>query len=177
MNDRQSAQDSHSRSDIVSQLTPVFKVSSALTLALAISACQNLGGMNRQQVHVLKNQGFILTPDGWMLGLSEKLLFDNNEATLKPDTAQKITAVGRQLKHVNITHLKLNGYTDNTGLASYNSALSLKRAQAVADPLIQSGIAASDITTVGMGEAHPIASNTTEEGRSENRRVAIIVVP
>lgn len=158
-------------------LNDLLKITGVLAMTLAISACQSLGGMNRQQVHVLKKQGFILTPDGWMLGLSEKLLFNNNEATIKPETAQKITAVGQQLKQVNITHLKLNGYTDNVGLASYNVNLSLKRAQAVAEPLIQSGIPASDISTVGMGEANPIADNTTELGRSENRRVAIIVVP
>ncbi len=47
----------------------VLKISSCVALCLAISACQSLGGMNRQQVHVLKKQGFILTPEGWMLGL------------------------------------------------------------------------------------------------------------
>jgi len=157
--------------------THTLKISGCIALTLAISACQSMGGMNRQQVHVLKKQGFVLTPDGWMLGLSEKLLFNHNEATIQPETAQKITAVGVQLKQVNITHLKLNGYTDNIGLASYNATLSLKRAQAVAEPLIKGGIPASSISTVGMGEAHPIADNATEEGRSENRRVAIIVVP
>ncbi len=158
-------------------LNDILKITSCIAITLTISACQNLGGMNRQQVHVLKKQGFILTNDGWMLGLSEKLLFNINEATIKPETTQKIIAVGQQLKQVNITHLKLNGYTDNLGLAAYNANLSLKRAQAVAEPLIQSGIPASDISTVGMGEAHPIADNSTEAGRSENRRVAIIVVP
>lgn len=67
--------------------------------------------------------------------------------------------------------------TQGIRLASYNATLSLKRAQAVAEPLLKSGIPASDISTVGMGEAHPIADNATEEGCSENRRVAIIVVP
>ncbi len=117
----------------------------------------------------------MLTDDGWMLRYSEKLLFEHDDATIRPDTAQQIMAVGRHLKRAHITHLRVVGYTDNVGQVSYNEGLSLRRAQAVADPLIQSGIPGRDITIVGVGESQPIASNATPEGRSENRRVAIFV--
>jgi len=158
-------------------LVGLFKISGCIALALTITACQNLGGLTRQQVNVLKSQGFKLSNDGWFLGLSEKLLFNYNKSSIKPETVDKITAIGQQLNRVQISHLQLNGYTDSTGSASYNRDLSLKRAQAVAEPLIKGGIPANDIKTVGMGQDNPIADNNTEAGRSENRRVAIIVRP
>ncbi|MBC7750452.1 MAG: OmpA family protein, partial [Candidatus Saccharibacteria bacterium] len=146
-------------------LVGLFKISACIALALTITACQNFGGLTRQQVNVLKSQGFKLSNDGWFLGLSEKLLFNYNESSIKPETVDKITAIGQQLNRVQISHLQLNGYTDSTGSASYNRDLSLKRAQAVAEPLVQGGIPASDIKTVGMGQDNTIADNNTEAGR------------
>lgn len=159
------------------RLVDLFKISGCITLVLTMTACQNLGGLTRQQVNVLKSQGFIMSNDGWSLGLSEKLLFNYNEASIKPETVNKIILIGQQLNQVHINNVQLNGYTDSTGNASYNRNLSLKRAQAVAEPLIKGGIPANDIKTVGMGQEQSIADNNTEEGRSENRRVAIIVRP
>jgi outer membrane protein OmpA-like peptidoglycan-associated protein len=155
----------------------LLKVGSCIALMLTMTACQNLNGLSRKQVSVLKSQGFVLTQDGWTLGLPEKLLFNTNEADIKPETAQNIVNVGQQLSKVDVTHLQVNGYTDNTGTASYNRDLSLKRAQVVAEPLIKGGVPAKDIKVVGLGEQNPIADNATAEGRSENRRVAIIVKP
>jgi len=155
----------------------LVKISTCITMALIMTACQNLNGLTKKQINVLKSQGFTLSDDGWSLGLSEKLLFNVNESTIKPETYTKITQIGQQLNQIQITHLKLNGYTDNTGTATYNNDLSLKRAQAVAEPLIKGGIPANNIKTAGLGALHPIADNTTAEGRSENRRVAIIVTP
>lgn len=159
----------------MSQLSNTLRIGGAVALTLAISACQSLGGVSREQAQELRDQGFVLTPDGWMLRYSERLLFDHDDATIRQDTAQQIVAVGRHLKRAGITHLQVVGYTDNVGLASYNETLSLRRAQAVAEPLIQSGIPGRDLTIVGMGESHPITTNATPEGRSENRRVAIFV--
>ncbi|WP_410210912.1 OmpA family protein [Aquirhabdus sp.] len=154
-----------------------LKIGSCIALVLSITACQNLNGLSRKQVAVLKSQGFVLQQEGWTLGLPEKLLFNSNESDIKPETAQTIIGVGQQLTKVDVTHLLVNGYTDNTGAANYNQELSLKRAQAVAEPLIKGGIPVKDIQVVGRGEANPIADNATPEGRSENRRVAIIVKP
>lgn len=156
----------------------LVKVGTCITMALLMTACQNLNGLSKKQINVLKSQGFTFSSDeGWTLGLSEKLLFNVNESAIKPETYTKITQIGQQLSQVQITHLKLNGYTDNTGNVAYNNDLSLKRSQAVAEPLIKGGIPANNIKTAGLGPLHPIADNSTPEGRSENRRVAIIVIP
>lgn len=155
----------------------LYKIIGCACAVLVLTACQNLNGFTKQQVQVLKAQGFTEGNDNWSLGLSEKLLFNINESVIKLETYQKIVEIGQQLHQVQIKHLQLNGYTDNSGAASYNQALSLKRAQAVAEPLIKGGIPANGIKASGLGEQNPIADNATEQGRSENRRVAIIVKP
>ena len=71
--------------------------------------------------------------------------------------------------------LTIAGYTDSRGAAAANQALSLARAQAVGDALVQLGIDSSRITATGLGEAQPIADNETPEGRAKNRRIAITV--
>ena len=68
-------------------------------------------------------------------------------------------------------------FTDNTGAASYNQQLSERRANAVAGVLISSGVSGGRIRTFGAGEDQPIASNLTPEGRAQNRRVEIVIVP
>jgi OOP family OmpA-OmpF porin len=68
------------------------------------------------------------------------------------------------------------GHTDSTGSAEYNLGLSMRRAQAVSDYLANTGVDADILREVGRGEEDPIASNDTEEGRSQNRRVEIIAI-
>lgn len=70
---------------------------------------------------------------------------------------------------------EVEGHTDNIGSAAFNQRLSERRADAVKDVLVKSGIEADRITTVGYGLTRPIAPNDTEEGRAKNRRVAIVV--
>jgi outer membrane protein OmpA-like peptidoglycan-associated protein len=74
------------------------------------------------------------------------------------------------------TYIEIVGHTDDVGDDDYNLNLSLQRAEAVRDYLVSEGVDASKIATVGMGESMPIASNSTPEGRAENRRVEILVL-
>jgi len=127
------------------------------------------------QVELLKKQGFMLTSDGWMLRLSDKLLFDTDESSLRDDSRELITQLGTTLHSVGIDHIKILGYTDNLGNDGYNAALSLRRANAVADILIGVGIPRGDLTANGMGKQDPIGDNHTANGRALNRRVMIIV--
>lgn len=70
----------------------------------------------------------------------------------------------------------MDGHTDNYGEASYNEALSLKRANAVADAWAKgANIPRSNLTTRGLGQKYPIASNSTAQGRAENRRVSVVI--
>lgn len=73
----------------------------------------------------------------------------------------------------NQTTVNVMGHTDSTGNASYNQGLSQRRAQAVANYLVSRGVASSRIRTMGYGQSQPIASNSTEAGRLQNRRVEI----
>lgn len=72
-------------------------------------------------------------------------------------------------------NLTIAGHTDSRGAADANQALSLARAQAVGDALVQLGIDSSRVTARGLGDAEPVADNATPEGRAKNRRIAITV--
>jgi outer membrane protein OmpA-like peptidoglycan-associated protein len=72
-------------------------------------------------------------------------------------------------------HIKIGGYTDNSGDASSNLGLSQQRAESVMQQLTTLGIAPDRMEAKGYGEQHPIADNSTEEGRARNRRVAVQV--
>ena len=77
------------------------------------------------------------------------------------------------LKRLNFVDGEVDGYTDSTGSAKYNQALSERRAQAVADYLTSNGIGAHRLTVKGYGEDNPVADNKTREGRAHNRRVVL----
>ena len=79
-----------------------------------------------------------------------------------------------QLKRA--TYIEVVGHTDDVGDNDYNQKLSEQRAQAVAKYLIKSGVDASKIVAMGAGERMPVASNATEEGRADNRRVEVLVL-
>ena len=81
------------------------------------------------------------------------------------------------LKNVKDAKLTVAGYTDSTGNANSNKALSLKRAQAVVDYLVSQGVDAAQLSAVGHGADHPVADNATEEGRFKNRRIEFSVSP
>src|SRR5690606_4545136 len=73
------------------------------------------------------------------------------------------------------TNINIYGYTDSKGADSYNLSLSDRRAAAVKNYLSSKGISSSRMNTMGMGEADPIASNSTDEGRAQNRRVEFAI--
>lgn len=81
------------------------------------------------------------------------------------------------MKNSKDAKLTVAGYTDSTGNANGNKALSQKRAQAVVDYLVSQGVDASQLTAVGHGADNPVADNTTEEGRFKNRRIEFSITP
>ncbi|MBN7798382.1 OmpA family protein [Parahaliea mediterranea] len=147
----------------------------AFTLAIALAGCQSLPRLTEEQVAVLKQEGFQLTDEGWEFGLSSKVLFGNDDATVNEQSRGELLRLGRTLRGVGITQLRLEGHTDSYGEDGYNQALSERRAWAVARVLVAAGMREEDLTVRGLGEEIPVADNNTDAGRQENRRVAIIV--
>lgn len=103
------------------------------------------------------------------------LLFETGKYTLLPPVREKLARVsGILLGHPGLK-LEVEGHTDNVGSDATNQTLSEKRAAAVKDYLISQGVTSDSVVSRGFGEAKPVATNDTPEGRSQNRRVEIVV--
>ncbi len=106
----------------------------------------------------------------------ENITFDINSSVVKERFKKPLDSVVEVLKKYPDTDIIVSGHTDSTGNDSINEPLSRNRASAVSAYLISGGISSSRITSVGYGSRMPIASNSTEAGRAENRRVEIKIV-
>jgi OmpA-OmpF porin, OOP family len=103
------------------------------------------------------------------------IYFDTDSDVLKPESAPVIKEVASALTKNPALKLEVDGYTDSVGDAAHNLDLSNRRAQSVVNVLVsQFGVTASRLSAKGMGDANPIASNDTADGRAANRRVEFI---
>jgi len=114
------------------------------------------------------------TARGLIVSMSD-VLFDFNQATLKQDAKEKLAKVSGILLAYPTLHLSVEGYTDSIGTDDYNQKLSERRAGAVRDYLTSNGIASGNVQAQGFGKANPVASNDTNAGRQQNRRVEMVV--
>jgi outer membrane protein OmpA-like peptidoglycan-associated protein len=105
----------------------------------------------------------------------DRLTFDTGKATLQASSEEQLNNIAEILKAYPNIHLKLGGYTDNTGNPTANVTLSSARAKNVMDALVSKGIDASRLASEGYGDQHPVGDNSTEEGRQQNRRIAMRV--
>lgn len=112
-----------------------------------------------------------------VLNMPSSVTFGFDSSELQPSARQALNEVNAVLLNYPETRINVAGYTDSTGSDSYNQRLSERRADAVASYLRQGGVQAGRINTVGYGESNPIASNDTESGRAQNRRVEITLTP
>ncbi len=104
----------------------------------------------------------------------DRLTFAVGKATLDMDkSGEQLDNIAAIMKCYPNSKIKLGGYTDNTGNEATNMTLSQNRANAVMAALVAKGVAADRMTAEGYGIAHPVASNETEEGRAQNRRIAL----
>lgn len=149
----------------------------ALMAAALLTGCQALWGkFTPEQVAAMKSTASPKAMAIGPLGLSDSILFDKNDYRLRPDSRQQITTMASRLAATGITHSRLEGHTDNYGEDSYNEALSLKRANSVADAWAEGAhVPRSNLVTRGLGKKYPIASNDTAAGRAENRRVTVVI--
>ena len=112
-----------------------------------------------------------------ILNMPSNITFATDSATVQPDFNETLVSVGLVLKKFNKTVVDVTGHTDNTGSDSHNQDLSQRRAVAVATVLANQGVDQRRFYIEGKGEGDPIASNATESGRSQNRRVEIQISP
>lgn len=112
-----------------------------------------------------------------ILNMPSSVTFDVDSSDLQTPARQALNDVNAVLRAYPETRINVGGYTDSTGSDSYNQKLSERRASAVATYLEQGGVESTRINAVGYGESNPVASNDTDAGRAQNRRVEITLTP
>ncbi|MBL1379383.1 OmpA family lipoprotein [Zobellella iuensis] len=115
--------------------------------------------------------------DNIILNMPSAITFAVNSADLSPNFYNTLSGVALVLKEYDKTWVHVVGHTDNTGSASHNQGLSERRAASVGQFLISQGAAANRFNIHGVGFNQPVASNDTEQGRAQNRRVEITLSP
>lgn len=99
--------------------------------------------------------------------------FDFDQATLRGDDQDVLDALVNSLHSCPATNVRIEGHTDSLGSDAYNQNLSERRAAAVVDFLVASGLNPDTLQSIGLGESSPVADNAVEEGRALNRRVEV----
>ncbi|QPM91582.1 OmpA family protein [Pseudooceanicola algae] len=117
------------------------------------------------------------TGDRLIVTMPQDILFATDSATLRSDLTADLRTVAQSLNEYPNTRVQVIGHTDNTGDANYNLSLSQRRAASVSNTLISYGVSSSRLQPIGRGEDQPRADNLTAEGRAQNRRVDIVILP
>lgn len=132
-------------------------------------------GVEKTIERVLVNLKAEETDTELKLMLDASVLFDYDQSNIRPDAEISLLSVLMVIEEYPSSKIRIEGHTDGTGEEDYNLDLSKKRAQSVRDWLIERGCDSERLVPIGFGESKPIASNDTEEGRQQNRRVEIII--
>ena len=154
-----------------------FPLWALLLAVLALTGCQSAPpkGLTPEQIAVLKREGFTPTDEGWAYDLSGKVLFGSDLDGLNGQSQAIVERIGKALLGVGIQGVRVDGHADSSGKAAYNQQLSERRAQSVTRALVGVGMQAQNIQSRGLGSSQPVADNRTSAGRTENRRVSIVV--
>jgi len=132
--------------------------------------------LKRMQEKFLKNEAEIFPNlDGSILVRLKTLNFASGSSTVSTSSYDLLARLKSGLEVFSKRKVSIEGHTDNAGDAKANQRLSLSRAESVRDFLIAAGMPAGRLTSIGYGEAHPIASNDYDKGRAMNRRIDIII--
>jgi outer membrane protein OmpA-like peptidoglycan-associated protein len=115
--------------------------------------------------------------DNITLNMPEAITFGFDQSNLQPQFYPVLDRLANTLQEYNQTIVEVAGHTDSKGTDSYNQQLSMRRAESVADYLMGRGLMRDRFIVTGAGETRPVASNDTEAGRAQNRRVEITLVP
>lgn len=117
------------------------------------------------------------TGDRLIVSLPNDLTFATNSYTISSAVQSDLQKVSDSLLRYPNSSVQVIGHTDSDGAASYNQDLSLRRANAVTDQIQAGGVPFNRVQALGRGEDQPVASNLTAEGKAQNRRVEIVVLP
>jgi len=131
------------------------------------------GGVESRLLASLQSSDAKSAPTTWLT--FDRLAFDTGAATLRPESDAQLDNIAAILKLCPAIHLKIAGYTDNAGPTDTNLRLSRNMARSVMFELISRGVSPDRLTAGGYGREHPVADNTTVDGRAKNRRVAMLV--
>jgi len=131
-------------------------------------------GIENKLIEFIQDTGKAVDETLWFT--MDAITFDTDKATIKSESNAQLTNIAEIMKAFPAVKIKIGGYTDNTGDAAANQALSADRATAVKNALIGMGIDAGRIEAEGYGSAYPVASNDTAEGRQKNRRIDVRVL-
>ncbi len=112
-----------------------------------------------------------------ILNMPSNITFGIDSANISGDFYDVLNSVNLVVKEYDKTLIEIMGHTDSTGTAEHNQGLSERRANSVAQYLASREIKQLRLATYGHGENYPVASNDTKQGRSQNRRVEIVLVP
>ena len=132
--------------------------------------------MDKQERQLRQIQGVDVTrtaDNELKVTVKNDVLFDYNSAALRSASRSSLREMANVFDQYPNTTIAVEGFTDSTGSASYNERLSERRASSVANYLESLGVRSSRLDTIGYGETHPRASNSTASGRQLNRRVEI----
>ncbi len=130
-------------------------------------------GVENKLIQYLQDSSKPVDKDTWFD--FDRLLFDTGSATLQPASNEQLGNIAAILKAYPQVKIKIGGYTDNTGDKAANLKLSQDRANNVMNELVTLGVASDRLDAQGYGEDHPIADNSTDEGRQKNRRISLRV--
>jgi len=140
------------------------------------------GQLDKQEAELraqLTNDGITIqnTGDRLIVSLPQDITFETDSSLVRPSLRSDLGKVADNLLQYPDSTVQIVGHTDSDGEAGYNVGLSQNRASSVADVLQADGVTYDRLQTIGRGEEQPVASNLTEEGKAQNRRVEIVVIP
>jgi len=130
-------------------------------------------GVENKLISFLNDSSRPVDKDTWFD--FDRLLFDTGSATLQPASDDQLKNIAAIMKAYPNVKIKIGGYTDTTGDAAANLKLSQDRANTVMAQLVSLGVASDRIEAQGYGSDHPVADNSTDEGRQKNRRISLRV--
>ncbi len=149
----------------------------AATGALAGGLLGRYLDQQAQELDAIQGADVRRRDDSLLVNFQSTLLFDSDSASLQPGAFDRLRSLARTLNNYPKSDVIIKGHTDTLGDERYNLTLSEERSDSVRDFLVAEGVASPRLTAIGFGESVPVATNSSPEGRQQNRRVEIEIRP